>query len=276
MNKSQLGQVGPLQEYPIGDGTLKIMYRDIIHPDGPIRIEYYHDPDVDNPTAYIRFKERMRMFKAEAANWKTIVIDSVTTMELAARKYDEKVCNPIPVGRTKATLRKGDGVNPIQWYGASTDALEEMLCIQLVALHDINVVITCHINEKRNEVSGEILRGPFAPGRLADRKLLNAEYQEQYHAYATRQDGERIYQLQTQNDGNWAATTQIDAPNPCFPHYLSLWPNWPIERPAINLMVYGDYGVGKSSFASTFPKPMLVCIFDGKGKDIPYWRQMVL
>lgn len=264
------GQVSPLQQYAIGE--LIVPYRDIVHPDGFTRVECYRDEDPELPTAYSTFRARMAFFRQEMANWKTIVIDSVTFMELAARKMDEKLINPLPPGKTKATVKKGDGVDPRQWFGASTDALEEMLCIRFAAL-PLNVVIVCHINEKRNDVSGEILRMPFAPGRLSDRKLLNAAYQEQYYARAGR-DAERnqIFTLKTKNDGQWAAASQIDAPDPCFPHYASLWENWTTERPEIHVLVYGDFGSGKSQFASTFPKPMLVCMFDGVGKDIPYWR----
>jgi len=268
------GKVSAIQQYLIGQYA--IPYRDIERGDGVIRVEYYHDDDLSNPSAYQKFTHRMGALHTEYGTWKTIVADSVTFMELLARKYDEKLINPLPPGKTKQTVKKGDGVDPRQWFGASTDALEEMLCIRFAAL-PMNVVIICHINEKRNDVSGEILRVPYAPGRLSDRKLLNAAYQEQYYMHTGRnaETHERIHLLKTQNDGQWAATTQIAAPDPCFPHYESLWANWPSERPPINTMVYGDFGTGKSQFASTFPKPMLVFMFDGKGKDIPFWKEMV-
>ena len=43
-----------------------------------------------------------------------------------------------------------------------------------------------------------------------------------------------------------------------------------MEYPPIHCMVYADTGIGKSTFASTFPKPMLVFHFDPHGKDWPY------
>lgn len=266
------GQVSPEQSYQIGEYI--IPYRDIIHPDGLVRIEMYRDPDPDAPTAYSKFRARMNYLQQEYNTWKTIIIDSVTFMELAARKNDEKLINPLPPGKTKQTVKKGDGVDPRQWFGASTDALEEMLCIRFAAL-PMNVVIVCHINEKRNDVSGEILRMPFAPGRLSDRKQLNAAYQECYYAYTGRnEERQRTHLLRTQNDGQWSATTQIDASDPSFPHYESLWVNWGSERLPIHVLVYGDFGVGKSQFAASFPKPMLVCMFDGVGKEIPYFKYM--
>jgi hypothetical protein len=264
------GQIQPLQSYQIGNCT--IPYRDVIHPDGVVRVEMYRDIDPDTPTAYATFRTRMGVFAAEQDTWKTLVIDSVTFMELLARKNDEKNMNPVPFGKTAQTLKKGDGVSPIQWFGASTDALEEMLCIRFAAM-PMNVVIVCHINEKRNEVSGEILRMPFAPGRLSDRKLLNAAYQEQYYMSTFRDSEKKMqHQLKTRNDGQWAASSQIDAPDPCFPHYDSLWSGWEGERLDIHALVYGDFGVGKSQFAATWPKPMLVFMFDGGGKEIPYFK----
>ena len=267
------GQVSSIQTYNIGNYV--IPYRDITRGDGLIRVEYYHDDDPDQPTAYAKFRTRMAYLQHEYDTWKTVVADSVTYMELLARKNDEKMINPLPPGKTKQTVKKGDGVDPRQWFGASTDALEEMLCIRFASL-PMNVVIVCHIGEKRNEVSGEILRMPFAPGRLSARKLLNAAYQEQYYV-GTQRDAESrdlIHVIKTKNDGQWAASSQIMAPDPCYPHYESLWQNWPTERMPISVLIYGDFGVGKSQFAASFPKPLLVFMFDGKGKDIPYWKEL--
>ena len=201
------GEVGPMQEYNVGNYV--IPFRDIQHPDGVVRIEYYLDTDMENPTAYSKFRERMGILQNEFGTWKTLVADPITSMELASRKLAEKVLNPLPPGATKYRGLKHSGVDPRQWFGASTDDLEEMLCIRFVGL-PMNVVIICHVDERKNEVSGEILRGPFAPGRLSSRKLLNSVYHEQYYCYTGRdEERKRLYFLKTQNDGQWAATTLI-------------------------------------------------------------------
>jgi hypothetical protein len=263
------GEVGELKQYNIGDYV--IPFRDIVHKDGLVRIEYYHNEDPDNPTAFPKFRSRMAWFQSEYGNWQTVVNDSVTFMELSARKHEEKIMNPAPAGVSKFV--KGSGVDTRQWFAGSTDALEEMVVMRFAGL-PMNVCICCHIDERRNEVSGEILRGAFAPGRLSKRGELMAAYQEQYHSFGFKmEDGGRGYAIHTQNDGMWSATTQIDADNPCYPHYESLWGNWKGgERPPMHVMVYGDSGTGKSTFAQTFPKPMLVWFWDPFGKDLPYWK----
>jgi hypothetical protein len=35
-------------------------------------------------------------------------------------------------------------------------------------------------------------------------------------------------------------------------------------------LVYGEPGSGKTTFAATWPKPLLVIFFDPIGKDLPY------
>jgi hypothetical protein len=43
-------------------------------------------------------------------------------------------------------------------------------------------------------------------------------------------------------------------------------------RDDLHCLVYGDSGSKKSTFAATFPPPILVCFFDALGKDAPYLR----
>ena len=158
------------------------------------------------------------MFQGEYANWKTVVNDSATFMELCARKLEEKVLNPM--------VKFAKGTDTRQWFSGSTDSLEEMLVYRFASL-PMNVVTVCHVDERKNEISGEILRGMSAPGRLSKRGLLSAAYQEQYHLYTVRdENGKRHHQLQSNNRDGWVATSQIEVPDPCYPSYESLWANW--------------------------------------------------
>lgn len=49
-----------------------------------------------------------------------------------------------------------------------------------------------------------------------------------------------------------------------------------MSRPPIHVMPYADSGAGKSTFAATFPKPMLVFMFDPRGKEWPYLRRGIV
>lgn len=42
------------------------------------------------------------------------------------------------------------------------------------------------------------------------------------------------------------------------------------QRPPLHVLIYGDPGAGKSTFAATFPTPMVVKSFDPFGKEEPY------
>lgn len=45
-----------------------------------------------------------------------------------------------------------------------------------------------------------------------------------------------------------------------------------LDRPFIHVIPYGDVGMRKSTFAATFPKPMIVKFFDSPGAAAPYLR----
>ena len=173
------------------------------------QMEHYIDADPRQPDAYSRFMGRMDQFKNEFQEWKagTIIIDSVTFMELGARKWAQYKLNPA----TK---------EPRQWFASSTDMLEEMLMLRFGSLA-MNVVVIAHVDEDKDEVNGEIVRNPSAPGRM--RKRSPAGYSELYHQYVTRNEkGDRVYAWQTRNDGRWNCATQFNTPDPCEPTYEAL------------------------------------------------------
>ena len=238
-----------------------------------VRVEYYHDLDPMRPDAFERYMYRMGTFQKEYKLWKTVVLDSLTFTELAARNREMHVLNPYP--GQGSPYAKGSQFDTRQWHAGSTTAVEGAVITRFSGL-PMNVVVCAHVHERQNELNGEILRGPWAPGRLSSRGLLCAAFQEQYHAYTYQTDkGVRGYAISTENDGQWASTTQLKAPNPCYPDYEALWQNWKEEtRPPIHVLVYSDTGTGKSTFASTFRKAgnMLVWCFDPKGKELPYMK----
>lgn len=213
--------VSDLKTYQIGQ--TEILYREVMQSDGPIRIEYFHNFDLGNPSAYPRFLTRIAQFAQEYQQWKTLVTDSVTFMALSARKYNEKVLNPIP---EMERYKKGTGHDTRQWFGAETDALEEMLVIRYAGL-PMNIVTICHASIEMSQLSGEMIKGPAVRGRLRKENVLLASHQEQYHTYPYKDEaGKEKVALQTKSGGGFAAATQIEAPNPCWPSYESLWENW--------------------------------------------------
>jgi hypothetical protein len=238
-----------------------------------VRVEYYHDSQPDRPDAFERYMYRMGTFQKEYEIWQTVVLDSITFMELAARNREMYVLNPYP--GQGSPYAKGSSFDTRQWHGGSTTAIEGVVITRYSGL-PMNVVVTAHVHERQNELDGQILRGPWAPGRLSNRGLLQAAFQEQYHAYTYLDDkGKRAYALATENDGQWSATTQLGAPHPVYPDYNSLWVNWKgVKKPPIHVLIYSDTGTGKSTFASTFRQAgnVLVWCFDPKGKELPYMK----
>jgi hypothetical protein len=173
-----------------------------------IRLEHYHDWDPAHPTAYSRFLVRLTRLQTDVAAYRTIVLDSVTFMELAARKMHQYVLNPT-------------SKEPRQWFAGSTDALEEVLMIRFGALA-CNVVVTAHIDEDKDEVHGTMVRNPSAPGRL--RKRSPAGYSELYRAFVRRDPKTGpTYLWQTRSDAIYNCASQIEAPELVVQDYAALW-----------------------------------------------------
>jgi hypothetical protein len=171
-----------------------------------IRLEYFHDLEPENPSAWRRFRSRLRDVSDIA--WRTIVFDSITFMELCARKYDEYVEN-------KGARDKR------QHYGASKEGIEEV-AIMRTAGYRCNVVTIAHIDETKDELHGTFIRNPAFPGKLS--KRAGAAYGELYRCYVdVDNDGNRNFVAQTISDRGFNAATQIGAPDRCVPSYHSFW-----------------------------------------------------
>lgn len=215
------GQVGELQQYQLGSAV--IPYRDIQHSAGLIRVEYFHESGPTQsdgklyPVAYDNYLIRMGVFHNEYDNWQTVVLDSATSFELAARNK-AKILNPM------TPFEKGSDIR--QWFAASTDALEEMVVTRYGALA-MNTLCICHQSSQMSELTGDMVRGPAVPGRLLSRHEMAMSYQEIYRMYTVRQtDGQIVPQLQTKNRDGFMSTTLLAAADPCYPNYESLWENW--------------------------------------------------
>ena len=202
--------VSEIQQYQLGASGLMIPYRDIVRPDGFVRIEYYSSDNPEMPNAVAMLTARMSYFASEVSQWCTLAVGSLSSISLEARLYEQFVLNP-------------QYKDPRKWFGAATDCLERLIALQKG--FPINVVMMCHVARQMDEVDGAMLYTPDLPGRLS---YGAARYfNEMYRMYVAKlPDGKTQRSLQTDNDGKYQAKTHIDAPSPCWPTYDSLWANW--------------------------------------------------
>lgn len=174
------------------------------------QVEYYLDRDPQKPESYGKFLVRLASLEADiAANgFQTVVLDSVTFMELTARKLSQYKLNP--------TSRE-----PRQWFSFSTDTLEEILMIRFGSL-PINVVALAHIDDQKVTMHGSNVFSIAAPGRLSRRGP--GAYSEVYRAHVTMGErGNREHVWQTRADNMFTASSQINAPDPVPQDYALLW-----------------------------------------------------
>lgn len=210
-------QVGELLSYNMG-GHL-VPYRDIIAQDGSVtRIEYYSSDNPLNPTASNILESRMVNFTSEQQQWKTLIAGSLSSAALENRLYEQFVLNP-------------QFKDPRKWYGAATEYVERLVMMQKALT--CNVIFICHVGRSLDEVGGEMLFTPDLPGRLS--YGAGRYFNEMYRIYIPYREGKPIVNqetgkteryLQTDHDGRYQVKTHIEADNPCYPHYESLWRKW--------------------------------------------------
>lgn len=203
-------QVGEVQTYRLGNSNIEIPYRDIMREDGFVRVEYFSSDNPEMPNAVAMLTARMSYFQGEVKQWATLACGSLSSVGLEARLYEQFVLNP-------------QFKDPRKWFGAATDQIERLVALQKG--FPINVVMMCHVARQMDEVDGAMLYTPDLPGRLS---YGAARYfNEMYRLTVVKgEDGKAYRQLQTDNDGRYQAKTHVDAPNPCWPSYESLWVNW--------------------------------------------------
>lgn len=203
-------QVGELQNYVMGGYSIN--YRDIIAADGGVvRIEYFSSNDPMQANMSDVLESRMSNFTSEQHQWKTLVCGSLSSAALENRLREQFVLNP-------------HFKDPRKWYGAATEYVERLVTMQKALT--CNVIFICHIGRQMDDVGGEMLFTPDLPGRLS--WGAGRSFPEMYRLYIHRDPTTAATQrvVQTDGDGRYQAKTHIDAPNPCYPHYESLWENW--------------------------------------------------
>lgn len=184
-----------------------------------IQVEHYFEGDPENPKAYNRFFKRKDRIneECERGEWATVVDDSLTYLELSARKYDQYKTNP-------------DARDPRKWYGASGEQVEQMVMMRFASL-PCNVVVIAHVNELEDELRGTLVRNPAAPGKKLPKKLASA-FEEFYYCYVDGRGDAARYLMQTRMGDGFNANTAIHAPDPCENSYRALWSVWDEENAA--------------------------------------------
>jgi hypothetical protein len=246
---------GGTDKEPQKGGSVKL--RDVFAADRShlARILYFHEQDPYHPKAWIEYQKFIQGIAQYFASYPTIVADSASFMELAARKYDQYVLNP-------------DVKDPRKWYAAAASAMEEAIWAHPVGW-PVNVVLSCHVEQDKDEVHGMFVRTPMVRGKQLIGKI-GAAYQEMYRAFVRRDpQGMLEHKLQTRINEMYTARSMIRAPDPCEMTYEKLWGGM-VPWTVLHCLVYGEPGSGKTTFAATWPKPLLVLFWDPIGKDLPY------
>ena len=199
------------------DSDLGIRVTDINNKKGDliIRIEHYDEPAPEEPSAYETYLRRMTYFHKEFSLWNTLVFDSITFFEMAARWYDE----------FKLNKNNTDARAP---YAGSSRAVERTVCGRLPSL-PMNVVAIGHVANKKNEISGNTLYFPAAPGKQP-RNIL-AAFSEVYRPYYNERD--QNFYVQTSIDGIYYCQSQLGVRSPIGPDpiYKDIFADWkPLDR----------------------------------------------
>lgn len=213
--------VSDMQSYELGVDAYgqKIMveYQDITASDGKLtRIEYYSSESANAPTISDTLEMRMSLVKEEQDDWGTLILSSLSAVNLEAMYMEQFVKNPITSNGKE---------DPRQWRGGATDYLERLIFGQRY-LHKMNVVYIAHTALKDNGTTGEVLRTVSLPGRLATQS--GNYFGEFWRLYikTNHENGLRERWLQLDGDGRYQAKSHLMTESPCRPTWDAIWGGW--------------------------------------------------
>lgn len=181
------------------------------------RVEHYIDPDVEQPRAVANVEARLAGFYNEAANWSSVVFDSMSFYQYGSLRR-AKYLNPIP--EAKAAQQQTN----LTWYNSVKEDVNRLIRSQAVWWPTTTIFIF-HTSEDKAEFASETVRGILAVGKLPGE--LPSGFSEMYHMSVKRSGDQYIHLAKTKHDGLWAATSIIArAPSPCEPDFRVLWANY--------------------------------------------------
>lgn len=154
--------------------------------------------------------ELAKQEKSGELQYKTVVLDSLTTFSSLTLKHIVKTNPGIKRNASKQGMQPG-----LQDYGILRREFERLIT-GLLGL-DCNVVMIGHIDTNKDELTGEIVRGPLLDGSFA--KSLPIYFKEVYRAFVDKD----THLLQTKSDRKYSCRSQIPGlPDPCPASYEEL------------------------------------------------------
>lgn len=141
-------------------------------------------------------KELIPQQKSGQMKYKTLVIDSLTTFSSAVLSHIVKTNPGIKRVQTKQGFQPG-----MQDFGILKRELTKL--IPGILSLPLNVVMLAHIKVDRDEVTGELIRGPHMDGSFA--ADLPIYFKEVYRTFVEN----KKYVAQTQSDLSYNCRTQI-------------------------------------------------------------------
>lgn len=149
--------------------------------------------------------------KTGTMKFKTLVLDSLTTFSAQTLKY---IVDSNP-GVNRVTTKQGKQPGMVDYgilgreFVKLIPGLLELPC---------NVIMLGHISVEKDELTGELTRGPLMDGAFA--KKLPIYFKEVYRSYV---DDKGQYLLQTKSDSKFACRSQITGlPNPVIAKFSEL------------------------------------------------------
>lgn len=156
-------------------------------------------------------KELIPQEKAGEMKFKTLILDSITTFSAQTLKY---IVDSNPgINRVSTKQGKQPGM---QDYGILKREFQKLIP-NLLAL-PCNVIMLGHISTEKDDMSGEIIRGPAMDGSFA--RDLPIYFKEVWRSFADDKGG---HWAQTKSDSKYSCRSQLPGlPNPLSLSYASL------------------------------------------------------
>jgi len=145
---------------------------------------------------YTKLVEHEKLAAEGKFPYGTWALDSLTT-------FSESLMSEIL--RQNTAIKSVPGVPAQAHYGIFAAKFRETI-MRILAL-PCNVVVNAHIEQTKDESTGEILRQPMVAGKNA--KWLPIVFSEVYRTYAETKDGKTIYMAQTKTDAKFNCRSEI-------------------------------------------------------------------